>query len=435
MANPSEQALLSSSSIQFPKKLQNLFQPKRYKILYGGRGGAKSWGIARALLIQGAAEKHKILCCREIQKSLNDSVHALLAEQVTVMGLQDFYTVQNNGIFGLNGTEFLFAGLRSNISNIKSIPGITRAWVEEAQTVSKASMDVLIPTVRENGSEIWLSFNPDLEDDYIYQNYVIDPPAESIVTKINWQDNPWFPDVLRMEKDELKRKNPVEYEHIWEGKCKHAVDGAIFADEIRLAGEEHRITRVPIKAGIPIQTFWDLGQSDCTAIWFVQIIGLEFRLVDYYQSSGKKMDHYIEELAKRGYDYEVHCLPHDAEHEQLAAQKTIKKQLQDALRDNPKLGKTVRIVPRIAKKALGIDAARSIFGQCLFDKEKTADGLQCLRHYAYAKDAETGKTSKEPKHDDWSHGADAFLGFAQHYKRPKPKVISSYVQPQSIWAQ
>lgn len=389
----------------------------------GGDGGAKSWGIARALLIQGSTSKHKILCAREIQKSISDSVHSLLVEQIEALGLGGFYSVTKASIIGRNGTEFLFAGLRSNISNIKSIPGITRAWVEEAQTVSKASMSVLIPTVRENGSEIWLSFNPDLEDDYIYQDFVVDPPTDTIIVKIGWRDNPWFPDVLRQEMEDLRKRNPKEYEHVWEGRCKQAIDGAIFAEELHKAAEEHRITKVPLQPGVPVQTFWDLGQSDNTAIWFVQIIGLEFRLIDYYQASGHKMAHYIDVLADRKYAYDEHCLPHDAEHDQLAAKDTIKQQLINALRDNPALGKTVRIVPRIPKKALAIDAARLIFPQCLFDKEKTADGLQCLRHSAYAKDPETGRVSKEPKHDIWSHGADAFMGFAQHYKRPATSVI------------
>lgn len=423
-------------SIQFPDKLECLFKPSRYKVLYGGRGGAKSWGIARALLIQGATSKHKILCAREIQKSIGDSVHSLLVEQIEALSLTGFYTITKTSIIGKNGTEFLFAGLRSNISNIKSIPGITRAWVEEAQTVSNASMKVLIPTVRENGSEIWLSFNPELEDDDVYQNFVVDPPTDSIVIKIGWQDNPWFPEVLRLEKDELKRKNPTEYENVWEGKCKQAVEGAIFASEIHKAAEENRITKVMPVSGIPVHTFWDLGQSDNTAIWFVQIVGLEYRLLEYFQSNGQKMPFYIEELTKRPYLYGEHCLPHDADHDQQAAASSIKQQLLKAIQNNPDLGKTVRTVPRIKKKALGINAARSIFEQCLFDRVKTTDGLQCLRHYAYDKNAEDFKTSPEPKHDDWSHGSDAFLCFAQHFKRPQVKPPQqSYAPSGNFWAQ
>jgi phage terminase large subunit len=422
-------------TIALPDKLQCLFQPSRYKVLYGGRGGGKSQNIARALLIQGAEKKHKILCAREIQKSINDSVHALLVEQIQELSLGHFYTVTKSSIIGRNGTEFLFAGLRANIASIKSIPNITRAWVEEAQSASATNIKTLARTVRAPESEIWLSFNPDLEDDPVYQEFVADPPTNSIVLKVNFQDNPFFPEVLRQDMEDDKRKNKAEYEHVWEGKPKQAVEGAIFAAELLKAAEEHRITRVQVQAGVPVHTFWDLGQSDNTAIWFVQLVGMEFRLIDYYQASGHKMAHYIEVLAECEYIYGEHCLPHDAEHDQLAAKSTIKQQLLDALRDNPALGKGVRIVPRIPKKALGIDAARSIFGQCVFDKEKTADGLQCLRHSAFAKN-ETGRVSKEPKHDIWSHGADAFMCLAQHYKRPSARPTQQPAQPPtSFWAQ
>lgn len=391
----------------------------------GASGGAKSQTIARVLLLQGAESKHKILCAREIQKSIQDSVHSLLKEQIQEMGLQSFYEIQKSTIIGRNGTEFLFAGLRSNIANIKSIPNITRAWIEEAQSASASNIKTLALTVRAPNSEIWLSFNPELEDDPVYQEYVVTPPDDAMVVKINYDDNPFFPDVLRKEMESDRRKNPELAKHIWDGQCKKAIEGAIFAEELIKASEEQRITRVPITPGVPVQTFWDLGQSDNTAIWFIQIVGLEFRLVDYYQASGHKLGHYIETLAEKAYMFDEHCLPHDAAAEQLAAQSTIKQQLQNALRDNPKLGKLIRIVPRIPKKALGIDSARSIFGQCLFDKEKTKDGLQCLRRYAYAKDPDTGKASKEPKHDDYSHGADAFLQFAQHFKRPQTRVSKS----------
>ncbi len=385
--------------------------------------------------MEGSEQKHKILCAREIQKSIQDSVHSLLKEQIEEMGLQSFYEVQKSTIIGRNGTEFLFAGLRSNIANIKSIPNITRAWIEEAQSASATNIKTLALTVRAPKSEIWLSFNPDLEDDPVYQEYVVSPPDDSMVVKINYDDNPFFPEVLRLEMESDKRKNFTQYENVWLGKCKQAVDGAIFANEISAASEEHRLTRVNPQAGIPVNTFWDLGQSDNTAIWFVQIVGMEYRLIDYYQASGHKMPHYIEVLVDRGYKYDEHCLPHDADYDQQAAASSIKQQLLKAVQNNPKLGNTVRVVPRIAKKSLGIDAARTIFGQCLFDKEKTADGLQCLRHYAYAKDAETGKVSKEPMHDIWSHGSDAFLCFAQHFKRPVIRPKQTYQAPTNFWAQ
>jgi phage terminase large subunit len=237
--------------------------------------------------------------------------------------------------------------------------------------------------------------------------------------------NPYLSqDVLEMIEAE-KIRSPKDFDHIYGGDYKTILDGAIFAEELHKVNKENRLTRVPVQAGVDVHTFWDLGQSDNTAIWFVQIVGMEFRVLDYYQANGQKMPHYIEMLREKGYIYGDHCLPHDAEFEQQSAISSIKTQMQDAIRDNPKLGRAIRIVTRISKKALGIEAARVIFDQCVFDKDKTKDGLQCLRHYAYAKDLDSGKVGKQPKHDMWSHGADAFLCFAQHFKRPHTKQVKS----------
>lgn len=408
--------------VEFPDTLSFLFEPHRYKIAYGGRGGAKSWNFARALIARAVEEKTLILCAREIQKSIDESVYRLLVDQIQEMGLSGFFEVQKTKIIGQNGSEFVFAGLRGNTDNLKSYEGVDIVWIEEAHVVSRNSWEKLIPTIRKAGSEIWVTFNPELEDDETYQRFVADPPNNAFVRKVNWRDNPWFPDVLNQERlDARRRMSDADYEHIWEGKPKQAVEGAIFAAEMTKAAEEHRITRVPVKEGIPVNTFWDLGQSDSTCIWFVQLVGMEYRVIDYFEGSGEKFPYYIGILQKRGYTYGEHFMPHDAEHEQLAAQASIKRQLEQALRDNPDLGKGVRIVPRVAKKYQGIEAARDIFERCFFDKEKCADGLQCLRRYRYAKNPETGRVGKEPLHDQWSHGADAFMQLAQHAKPPAIK--------------
>lgn len=415
-----------SNSIKFPEKLDFLFQKKRYKIIYGGRGGAKSWSVARALLIKGAENTLRILCAREVQKSIKQSVHTLLSDQIKALGLTSFYSILDQEIRGINGTNFSFTGLMSHTTeSIKSFEGCDIVWVEEAKNVSKSSWQTLIPTIRKDDSEIWITFNPELDDDETYQRFVADPPENSIVAKIGWQDNPWFNRVLEEERCELLRKDPKEYAIVYDGECRASVDGAVFAEEIALAMNENRITIVKPVAGVEVHTFWDLGQSDNTAIWFIQIVGLEYRIIDYYQKSGQKIPHYIEQIAKRSYLYGEHYLPHDADHEQQAAQSTIKDQVQLSIKNNPALGRAVKIVPRIPKKALGINAARQIFGQCLFDKVNTVEGVQCLKHYAYERDEHTGRVGKEPKHDIWSHGSDAFLCFAQYFKRDtikKPSV-------------
>jgi phage terminase large subunit len=186
-------------NVEFPEKLEFLFEPSRYKVLYGGRGSGKSWGVARALLVIGLQKSIRVLCAREFQNSISDSVHALLADQIKSMGLEDFYTVQNTSIFGANGTEFLFAGLKHNITKIKSFEGVDIAWIEEAQTTSKSSWDTLIPTIRKEGSEIWITFNPELDTDETYKRFVVSPPSQAVTQKVNWSDNHWFPKVLQEE--------------------------------------------------------------------------------------------------------------------------------------------------------------------------------------------------------------------------------------------
>jgi phage terminase large subunit len=389
---------------EFPDKLRVLFQPARYKVLYGGRGGAKSWGIARALLVLAAGKPLRVLCAREIQKSISESVHQLLADQIRAMGLEGFYEILNNEIRGKNGSLFIFAGLKHNIQNIKSKEGVDIVWVEEAATVSKSSWDTLIPTIRKEGSEIWISFNPELDTDETYKRFVLNPPPGAVVVKVNWSDNPWFPDVLAAERDHLKATDEDAYLTVWEGHCKAVLDGAIFANEIRRATEANQFTRVPYDASKPVETFWDLGKRDKTAIWFVQQVGYEFRLIDYYENRGQILSHYVKVLRERPYVYGTTWLPHDAENDLLASERTIMQQVQAHNFD-------VRIVPKTSV-ADRIEAARAVFNRCFFDEEKTADGLQCLRRWRYDVDPDTNQYSRLPLHDDASHGADAFTYFA-----------------------
>jgi len=223
-----------------PYKLGGLQAPARYKIIHGGRGSGKSWGVARALLYRGMEAPKRILCAREFQNSLADSVHRLLAGQVEELGLSGFYTVRKTSIIGANGTVFVFTGLRHNISKIKSFEGADIVWVEEGQTVSKHSFDVLIPTIRRPGSEIWVTFNPDLEEDDAWQRFVVWPLPGSLVQEISWRDNPWFPAELRAEKDHLKVRDMEAYENVWEGRCRSHVTGALWSREIFEAQREVR---------------------------------------------------------------------------------------------------------------------------------------------------------------------------------------------------
>jgi phage terminase large subunit len=411
---------------EFPVKLEGLFKKSRYKVLYGGRGGAKSWGIARALLIKGAKDPIRILCAREFQTSIKDSVHKLLCDQIESLGLLSFYEITQTSIRGRNGTEFSFVGLKNNVSNIKSYEGVDICWVEEAQTTSRLSWNILIPTIRKEGSEIWISFNPELETDETYQRFVANPPQDSITMKVNWYDNPWFPETLRQEKDALKARDEEAYNQVWEGLCRQTVDGAIFAREMQQAEKDGRICRVPYDATKPVHAVFDLGWSDSTAIWFLQFVGMETRLIRYIEDSQKTISYYLATMQTYGYVYDKIWLPHDAENKTLAA---AGRSIDDIVRA---AGYKTEIMPRVPILD-SINAARTIFPNCYFDREHTADGLACLRHYRYEVDPETGQFSRNPLHDHYSHGADAFRYIALMIKEPPKRKKSAQIAMASGW--
>jgi phage terminase large subunit len=413
----------SIAKAEFPLKLQCLFKPSRYKVLYGGRGGAKSWGVARALLIKGAQAPIRVLCAREFQTSIKDSVHKLLCDQIEALGLLGFYEITQASIRAKNGTEFSFVGLKNNVANVKSYEGVDVCWVEEAQTTSRMSWNVLIPTIRKENSEIWITFNPELETDETYQRFVLNPPDNCIVQKVNWSDNPWFPETLKLEKDALKHRDPQAYNVVWEGLCRQTVDGAIFAKEMQMAELDGRITKVNYDPTKPVHAIFDLGWSDATAIWFLQFIGMETRLIRYIEGNQQTMSDYLAKMQTFGYMYDTLWLPHDAENKTLAANgRSIEEIVRAA-------GYKTKIIPKTPILD-SINAARTIFINCWFDRENCHEGLQCLRHYRYDVDPETKQFSRTPLHDNYSHGADAFryigLMVNEPRERRRPRPIANY---------
>lgn len=417
-----QQADQAVAKAAFPAKLQGLFKKSRYKVLYGGRGGAKSWGIARALLIMGAKKPMRILCAREYQTSIKDSVHKLLCDQIEALGLMQFYEITQASLRGANGTEFAFIGLKNNPANIKSFEGVDVCWVEEAQTVSRLSWNILIPTIRKEGSEIWVSFNPELETDETYQRFVVKPPRDCISIKINYSDNPWFPETLRLEMEALKLRDYQAYQQVWEGICRQTVDGAIFAQELAKAEMEDRIGKVPYDPTKPVHAVCDLGWADATAWWFLQFIGMETRLIRYFEDTQRTMTSYLAQLQTYGYVYDTIWLPHDAQNKTLAA---AGRSIEEIVRSS---GYKTRILERVPVVD-SINAARTIFPNCYFDREHCVDGLNCLRHYRYEVDPDTGQFSKTPLHDHYSHGADAFRYIALMIREPqrlRKKVVVSH---------
>lgn len=417
-------------NIEFPKLLRFLFEPSRYKVLHGGRGSGKSWGVARALLLQAAQQKLRVLCTREVQKSLKDSVHALLSDQIEAMGLGSFYEVLESEIRGRNGSVILFAGLQQHtVESIKSFEGCDRVWVEEAQSVSGKSWDVLIPTIRKPGSEIWITLNPQLDSDETYQRFIAIPPPDAKVVEMNYTENPWFPAVLEQERQHAqKTMKPEKYAHIWEGKCMPAVEGAIYFDEVARAEEEGRITRVAPDKLLRVHAVFDLGWNDSMTVVMVQRSASELRIVDYIEDSHKKLSDYSDMLKDKPYNWGKVWLPHDGFSKDYKTGKSAEEMMRA-------LGWQVARVPNMDIEG-GIKAAREVFDRVWFDKEKTVRLVECLKRYRRNIGQKTGEAGS-PLHDEFSHGADAFRYLAlcadqlSNTDKPKPKLGLN--EPSGSW--
>lgn len=399
------------TSLKFPVWAETLFQPARYKVYYGGRGGAKSWTVARFLVMEAARDKKRILCARELQVSIKDSVHKLITDQIEHMGLSHLFEVGESFIRSKCGSEFIFKGMKHNINEIKSLEAIDYCWVEEAQSVSEKSWNIIIPTIRKPGSEFILTFNPENEDDPTYRRFVENPPPASIVTKVLWSDNPWLPKELEFERLHMEANDPAGYDHVWNGNFKRMVEGQVYGKEMAKAVDESRICAVPYNKAFPVITAWDLGFGDATAIWFCQIVGREPRIIDYYENNMEGLDHYVNIVKSKEYRYDMHVLPHDAGHASLRTGTTLVSQL-----EGMGLGRKGDTITVLAPDSVetGIQLVRQLIPQLWFDTTKAEDGVKALKKYHYEYDEERMVFKSKPKHDWSSNGADAMRYLATY---------------------
>jgi len=408
---------------QFPDKLRPLFWPKRYKVARGGRSGGKSWGFARALLLMGIEKPLRILCAREVQKSIEDSVYKLLKDQIAKLELGSVYDVQSKKILGPGGTEFLFTGLLEHtVTTIKSFEAVDICWVEEGQAVSKRSWNILIPTIRKSGSEIWVSYNPDLETDDTHQRFTIYPPDDCINIEINWRDNPWHNDVMEQERRHCKKTDPDNYPNIWEGKCRPAVEGAIYFKQIQQVEDQRRIQNLPYDPMLKVHLVFDLGWNDSLACGLVQKNISEIRIIEYMEASHTDLNAFSTELKTRPYNWGKVWLPHDGFSGRLESGGKSTYDIMKAQGWNcPPREEIIEL-----SKEEGIKATRLAFPRMYFDKTKchagpnespqavTADFhqtplhnrlIECLKRYRRHVNQQTQATTG-PVHDDYAHGAD-----------------------------
>lgn len=399
--------MLSILRSEVPRAFKPLLAPARYKGVYGGRGGAKSHFYAEQIILRCYAQKTRVACIREVQNSIRDSVRQLLIDKIVKFQLEHAFDVTNTEI-RCGESLIIFRGMQEyNADNIKSLEGFDIAWVEEAQTLSRRSLDMLRPTIRNPGSELWFSWNPRNKFDPVDEFFRGEHPYPgALALPVSWKDNPWFPDELRAEKDFDYAADKIRAEHVWGGGYEIVAEGAYYAVQMADAAASERIGKVPWQSDLPVHTAWDLGIGDSTAIWFAQQHMGEVRLIDYYESSGVGLEHYAKHLREKPYVYGEHILPHDVMVSDLSTGRTRYQMLAS-------LGINARALEREGQVDDGINAVRMLLPRCWFDEKKCSRGIDALRLYRREYDEKLRDFKQRPLHDWTSHCADAFRYLAR----------------------
>lgn len=409
-----------------PVKFVPLLSPMRYKGAFGGRGGAKSHFFAEEMVLRCFERPTRGACVREVQKDLKESVRQLIVDKISKFKLNAHFTILENEIRGANGSLIIFKGMQTyNAESIKSLEGYDIVWVEEAQTLSATSLRVLRPTIRKENSELWFSWNPRHDTDPVDKFFRETPPADAVSVEVNWWDNPWFPDVLKREKDHDTRVDPEMAEHVWSGGYLLVSEGAYFAKLVAAAEREGRIGHFPYKPSLRLVTAWDIGVDDYTSIWFVQDDGLAATVVDYYEASGDGAPQIVAasmpELANVGdcpaealaaldrrepFKYERHYLPHDVKVREWGG--GAKSRVQTLLELN--VHPIAVGVP--SKDADKVAAIRALLPFVRFNNTRRVMlGVARLRRYSRRWN-EAMQTYGDALHDINSHGASAFAEYA-----------------------
>lgn len=409
------------ATLRIPDKLIPVFQGEyRYRGAYGGRGSAKTRTFAlmtavRAYQFAEAGNYGQILAAREYMNSLEDSSFQEIKTAISqTPWLAEYFDCGEKYIRTKNGrVSYTFSGLRHNLDSIKSKSRILLAWVDEADTVTEDAWVKLIPTIREEGSEIWVTWNPERKGSATDKRFRLSTDDDMNIVEMNWRDNPWFPRTLETERKRDRRERPEIYGHVWEGEYLEYVTGAYFVEQLQRAKEEHRITKIPGLDSQPCCTFWDIGSSDGTAIWVLQRVGQEYRLINFYEAWGKPYSDAVKWLKGLDLVWDVMYLPHDADHKRQGQKdnKSPKQMLEDLMS-----GAEWEIVPRIAEVNWGIQQTRDIFPLLWFDRAKCAKGLEHIRSYRRRwSENEKRWLDKPDKSEGHSEAADALRQLGQAY--------------------
>ena len=395
----------------------------RYIFIRGGRSGGKSHEVAAYLNLRSFCEKDlKIICLREFQNSLDKSSKSLIESKLKMMDLFEFYdpvkaeirkkVKDDDGLFYFQGMNDLTA------DNIKSLEDFGIAWFEEAQNCTRNTLKILRPTIRKAGSQIIFTWNPKFPEDAIEEfcRSVQHEPDVLVIT-VNYTENPFLSKEALREVELDAVYHPDDFDHIWNGDYDTSFHGHYYAKALDDAHREGRITEVPRKPGVDIITAWDLGRADATAIWVAQIVGLQVRIIDFYEDNFKDLDEYADWIKANNYNGR-HYLPHDSKHERLGMKGSIKDQLFG-------MGLTNAVVLGATSVDAGRKLAKRLIREAWFDHGRCKDGLQILRHEKAEKNEKTGLWKELHEHD----GAAAFRYLAQALEvtpSPKPKGVDPF---------
>lgn len=432
--------LLEADEVKLVLDTEPVFEPlldqHRYKGAYGGRGSGKSHFFAECAIEDClrwpsiAGEGMRFLSFREIQKSLKESAKHLLESKIAEMGFgeEDGFKVFTDRIQTPGDGVIAFTGMQDHTADsVKSYEGFHRAWGEEAHTISAKSLGLLRPTIRwedkQRGliSELWFSWNPRRKIDAVDAMFRSgNPPTDAVSVMVNWNNNSLFPSVLEQERRDCLLNNPEEYDHIWNGGYAKVASGAYFARNLNDARSQGRIGRVAADPLMERRAYWDIGgtgaKADARAIWIVQFVGKEIRVLHYRETSGQPLSADVDWLRSSGFAGIACVLPHDGETNDRVHDVSYESYLRKA-------GFPVVVIPNQGKGAATkrIEATRRILGACWFNEETTSDGLDALGWYHEKKDEERNM-GLGPEHDWASHGADAFGLMAVAYEAHSAKL-------------
>lgn len=430
---------MTEARVKMPAKLVPVFTGEAdTRGAHGGRGSAKTRTFAkmtavRAHMWAASGRSGIVFCGRQFMNSLADSSLEEIKEAIREEDwLVPHFEIGEKYIRTVCGrVSYGFYGLDRNVDSIKSKSRILLAWIDEAEPVTDEAWTKLIPTLREEDSELWVTWNPERKTSATNRRFYNTSDARSKIVEMNWRDNPWFPAILERQRQKDMLERPDQYDHVWEGAFVTVAEGAYYAAQLVRARQERRICKVNEDPLMRFYAAWDIGgtgaRADATAIWIFQLIGAEVRFLDYYEAVGQPLAAHVTWLREGGYDKALCILPHDG----AAHDKIVSVTYEGALRE---AGFDTLVVPNQGRGAAKqrIEAARRLFPQMVFDDEFCQAGLDRIGWYHEKRDKESG-VGLGPEHDESSHAADAFglVAVARSLLIPQMAENDDYYDPRS----